>query len=146
MKKTKAQLWDLPPVTLPHHSFVIRSPQFSKKGIEFEKEFLEQVLRDDPENCDCLRFLAEAHTLTGSHERALELDVRLARLKPRDPIVFYNLACSLTNVGQVDSAFQALGRAVDLGYRDVRHLEQDRDLDRIRSDKRYKALLLKLTK
>ncbi|MBM4084875.1 MAG: hypothetical protein FJ272_08815 [Planctomycetes bacterium] len=145
MKTTKkAHLWHIPPMSLPKRKFAINAPAFKKEGIEFEVAFLEGVLEDDPDNVECLRFLALAHTLSGSHERALGLDTRLSQLRPRDPEVFYNLGCSRANTGDVDGAFQALGRAVELGYRDVRHLEQDRDLDSIRGDRRYKVLIQKL--
>lgn len=144
MKTKKAQLWNVAPMRLPKHKFVIKAREFAKEGIEFEIGFLEGVLEDDPENVECLRFLALAHTLAGLHERALDLDTRLATLRPRDPEVFYNLGCSHANMGNPDGAFQALGKAVELGYRDVRHLEQDHDLDSLRSDKRYQALIQKL--
>ena len=46
------------------------------------------------------------------------MDQQLSRLQPRNPLVFYNLACSHSLNGEVDRAAAALERALALGYRD----------------------------
>ena len=68
---------------------------------------------------------------------------RLAGLRPKDPFVHYNLACSYSNLSDLDGAFDALGRAFDLGYRDYPHLLKDPDLEKVRQDRRFKQLLNK---
>ncbi|MCB7130456.1 MAG: hypothetical protein J3T61_13065, partial [Candidatus Brocadiales bacterium] len=67
--------------------------------------------------------------------------MKLAELQPGDPIVRYNLACSYCLVGDLDAAIRVLEIAVALGYEDVRHLENDKDLEGLRGDKRYWELL-----
>ena len=42
---------------------------------------------------------------------------------------------------QPEQAIKTLRRAVELGYRDFRYMKQDRDLDAIRRDPRFKQLL-----
>ncbi|MFN3467825.1 MAG: TPR end-of-group domain-containing protein, partial [Candidatus Brocadiales bacterium] len=44
-------------------------------------------------------------------------------------------------LGHLDAAFNALERAVSLGYKDLGHLQRDRDLDNLRKDVRYQELL-----
>ena len=53
---------------------------------------------------------------------------------------FYNLACALAVKGDKDAAFDALGKAVDNGYRDVAALSADADLAPLRDDPRFAAL------
>ena len=53
---------------------------------------------------------------------------------------FYNLACALAVKGDKDAAFDALGKAVDNGYRDVAAMSADADLAPLRDDPRFAAL------
>ena len=53
---------------------------------------------------------------------------------------FYNLACALAVKGDKDAAFEALGAAVDNGYRDVAAMSADSDLAPLRDDPRFAAL------
>jgi tetratricopeptide (TPR) repeat protein len=59
----------------------------------------------------------------------------------RDEIDAYNLACALAMAGEPEAALDALEQAVDLGYADDTHTENDTDLDSIRSYDRYFELL-----
>jgi hypothetical protein len=43
---------------------------------------------------------------------------------------------------QPDLALTTLRKAVELGYRDFRYMIQDRDLDSVRKDPRFRDLLL----
>lgn len=106
---------------------------------DFEVEFLEAVLGRDPCEESSLALLGHIYTRQGEYAKGLEIDLRLASLRPNDPIARYNLACSLSLVNRVDEAFTALGQAVDLGYQDLPHLLQDEDMENLRSDPRFPA-------
>ena len=56
-------------------------------------------------------------------------------------IVQYNRACAHSLKGNLDKAMDALEASIDAGYSDFAHMEQDTDLDNIRSHSRYKSLL-----
>jgi tetratricopeptide (TPR) repeat protein len=108
---------------------------------EFEIQLAQAVLETRPDHLDALHMLGGSLTRLGRHEEALSVDRRLTHLRPFDPVVHYNLACSLSNLDRIDEAFQALGRAIDLGYRDFRFLQKDPDLENVRRDPRYKTFL-----
>lgn len=110
---------------------------------EFEINLCRAQLEADPKNVRALEMLGQSLTKAQRHTEALEVDLRLADVRPRDPIAFYNLACSYSNLKDLDGAFEALGRAFDLGYHDYRHLLRDPDLENVRSDRRFKQLLNK---
>jgi len=67
----------------------------------------------------------------------LALDRRLAALRPRDPVAFYNLACSHSLLKQLTRGFAALRKAIQLGYRDFDHMQLDMDLEHLRKDPRW---------
>jgi tetratricopeptide (TPR) repeat protein len=108
---------------------------------EFEIGLTRGVLDVTPRHVKALEVLGQALTRTGRHQEALESDLRLSSLKPRDPVVFYNLACSYSNLVNLDGAFDALRRAFELGYNDYPHLLRDPDLENVRRDRRFKQLL-----
>jgi len=84
--------------------------------------------------------LAELVSKKGDVDRAVELDQRLADLLPEDPLVRYNLGCSLARAGQNREAIASLSQAILLGYDDLAHLEVDPDLDSLRDDPEFRSL------
>jgi Flp pilus assembly protein TadD len=107
----------------------------------FEIGIASAVASVDGRNPAAFEMLGQALTRAGRHQEALAADLRLTNLKPKDPIAYYNLACSYSNLANVDAAFDALHRAFDLGYHDYRHLLRDPDLENVRRDRRFKSLL-----
>ena len=111
------------------------------ENIAFEIDFYERLIADKPDFIDALIPLANAYTEAGRYHKGLTIDKRLARLRPHDEIVFYNLACSFALVKMPDEAFAALHKAVQLGYSDYEHLLRDKDLDYIRKDERFSRIV-----
>ena len=108
---------------------------------EFEIRLARAALHHSPGNVRALQMLGQALTRGGRHQEALQADLRLTSLCPRDPVSFYNLACSYSSLSNLDAAFEALSRAFELGYNDYRHLLKDPDLEPLRRDRRFKKLL-----
>ncbi|MCA9213332.1 MAG: hypothetical protein KDB27_09725 [Planctomycetales bacterium] len=108
---------------------------------EFDSVFFQRVLERSSNNIDVLRRQAELLSRTDRYAEALELDQRLARILPNDQVVHYNLACSLCLNGQVGSAIVALQTAIELGYSDFARIESDPDLDLLRDEPEYVALI-----
>lgn len=67
-----------------------------------------------------------------------------ARIKPRRPDVWYNLACARARMGRTAVAITALWRAVECGYRDVAHMRTDADLASLRTEKGYLEILQRM--
>ena len=88
-----------------------------------------------------LRVLGNILTLKGRYAEGLQIDKRLVAAAPGDALAHYNLACSYALLKRPDQALKTLRRAVELGYRDFRYMREDRDLDSIRHDPRFRQLL-----
>ena len=98
------------------------------------------VLREEVDRRDNLAALFELGTVLtrlGRFEEGLEVDHRLVSIQPEEPILRYNLACSLALVGRKDESLDELSRAIDLGYDDLAHMMRDRDLETIRGSERF---------
>ncbi len=129
---------------IPEYNFDLKTPEFRKTDDEFEIWFLEGVLERYPAYVEGLMFLGNVYTANGMYEKGLKIDIKLAKLKPSDPLVHYNLACSYSLLGSANKALESLGKAIDLGYNDIRHLESDSDLDGLRGEAGYEMLINKL--
>ena len=131
---------------ITEYGFDLKTPEFQKTDDEFTIWFLEGVLEKYPAYVECLMYLGNAYTATWMYEKGLKVDLKLSRLRPEDPLVHYNLACSFSLLGKLNESLESLEKAVDLGYDDLMYLENDSDLDSLRDDEIYKVLINKLKK
>ena len=115
-----------------------------KTTSDFEIDFFERLVREKKDFVDALIPLAEAYTRKGLYRKGLTIDRRLARLLKDDPIVHYNLACSLSLVGETDKAIKSLRKAIECGYDDLEHLEKDPDLKSLHRHPEFKQILMLL--
>ena len=69
-----------------------------------------------------------------------------ARQFPEINIWTYNLACSQSIRGDREKAFENLEKSIELGFTNVDHIKQDKDLASLRPDPRFKLLLDKAQK
>ncbi len=112
--------------------------------IDFELDFFGRLLERDPCYPAALRAHAGNLARRGESTRALQLDRRLVRLQPDRPIPWYNLSCSYAVLGMLDPAFAALHKAIELGYRHLRHVLRDPDLKGLRRDPRFARLVRRM--
>ena len=131
---------------IPEYRFELKTPEFQKTDDEFTIWFLEGVIEKYPTYVECLMYLGNAYTATGMYEKGLKVDLKLARLRPKDPLVHYNLACSFSLLRRLNESLGSLEKAIDLGYDDLVHLVNYSDLDSLRDDEVYKVLINKLKK
>jgi serine/threonine protein kinase/Tfp pilus assembly protein PilF len=97
-----------------------------------------------PEDARAWYMGAHAHLELGSKDEALEWCERAMKLSPDDAATLYNAGCLFSVMGELDKCFTCLDGAVENGFAHPQWLENDPDLDPIRSDPRYKSLLERL--
>lgn len=112
--------------------------------LRFELEFFERVLKRRAQLPVVMRAHAANLAKLGLHQQAAVWDRRLVRLRPSDPIAWYNLACSLAQMGEIDGAFDALERAIAFRYPLPRHVLRDPDLRALRRDPRFGRIRARL--
>ena len=106
-----------------------------------ELRFLENVAARLPGDVEVLQALADLYTRTGRFEEGLSADRRLSQQLPNDELVWYNLGCSYALTNHPDEAFEALSKAVELGYGDYDWMKSDSDLVNLHKDPRFESLL-----
>ena len=115
-----------------------------KQELDVEISFLEGLAKRDPQYVEALQLLGDDYTKRGRFPEGLAIDEHLSRLLPEDSMVFYNLACSFSLTDRVDDSITALKKAVQLGYDDSKWMDEDPDLNKIRSDPRFEQIRHKL--
>ena len=115
-----------------------------QKELDTKIQFMEGLVRRDPEYVDALQLLGDHYTQRGRFTEGLHVDERLARLEPANPLVFYNLACSYALTDEYDRAFAALQHAIELGYRDFKWLAKDPDLKKLRAQPAFAEIKEKI--
>jgi tetratricopeptide (TPR) repeat protein len=115
-----------------------------QRDLDTKIEFIEGLVRRDPNYVDALQILGDHYTQRGRIVEGLKVDERLARLEPGNPLVFYNLACSYSLSGVLEQAANALEKALQLGYRDFEWLARDPDLKPLRGHAAFDDLKAKI--
>jgi tetratricopeptide (TPR) repeat protein len=118
--------------------------RLEKRDLDIEIGFLEGLVRRDPGYIDALQILGDDYTKRGKFTLGLKIDQRLAVLRPRDSLVYYNLACSYSLTGQQEEAAEALEQSLEYGYRDFKWLADDPDLADLRENEAYSRIRSKI--
>jgi tetratricopeptide (TPR) repeat protein len=111
---------------------------------EFEMRFFESVLKRDAQYTEVVELLGGLYTKHGRIADGLKMDRKLVKLLPQNATAHYNLACSLALLKRKADALKSLRQAVSLGYTDFDWMQQDPDLDGLKKDPAFNALLLQL--
>ncbi|VGO12846.1 hypothetical protein PDESU_01400 [Pontiella desulfatans] len=106
-----------------------------------ELAFLQKVSERLPEDIEILQALADLYTKNGKFQEGLAIDEKLSHQLPNDDLVWYNLGCSYSLTHRADDAFEALTKAVELGYCDYDWMKTDPDLNNLHADPRFESLL-----
>ena len=110
------------------------------RDLDVRINFIEGLVQRDPGYVDALQLLGDHYTQRGRLVEGLKVDEQLSQLEPKNPLVFYNLACSYSLTDQFDLAATALERALHLGYRDFKWLAKDPDLRKFRKHALYERV------
>jgi len=115
-----------------------------ERDLDVKIGFMEGVVRRDPDFIEALQILGDDYTRRGKFVAGLRIDEQLSHLRPDDPSVQYNLACSYSLTGNFNRAIAALERALNLGFDDFRWLARDPDLVDLRQHPLYKNIQAKV--
>ncbi len=104
-------------------------------------DLIQRHLEMNPHDTRALYVGANQLCNVGEQEKGLELAERALGQDEKEPVVLYNVACFYAMQGDLDRSLELLVSAVELGWGDRAWLETDSDLDSLRADQRFVALL-----
>lgn len=121
--------------------FLSRGDLLRKDGcLEEAKSDYEKIIAIDtvPENGSCRHYALYG---LGKEEEAVEWMNKVIAQDPYRSGNYYDKACLFGRLGKLEESLAALDTALQLGYRNFKHLEDDDDMDPIRDLPKYKALV-----
>jgi len=87
---------------------------------------------------------ANALLILGDREKGLEWARAAIAREPDEPMVLYNVGCIFSLAGEIEKAINVLERAVERGLTQRGWFEHDSNLDPLRDNPRFQALLKRL--
>ena len=129
---------------MPEKAIAKKLSRAEQRELDTKIEFIEGLVRRDPQYVDALQMLGDHYTQRGRIAEGLHVDEKLAQLEPENPVVFYNLACSCSLTQEFDRAVAALHKAMELGYRDFAWLAKDPDLKNLRDQPAFDEIKAKI--
>lgn len=99
--------------------------------------------QDKPASLSDAQLETDAFALAtdGDFEGALPLFEEMALRQPDSFVPQYNIASALAQLGRTDAALDALDRALELGFDELAHLQNDPDLESLRNTDRFQAVI-----
>ena len=97
-----------------------------------------------PEDARALYFGAQALIALGQRERGLEWAERAREAEPEEAVVLYNVGCVYARVNEIEKAIDCIDEAVTFGIGEPAWIQHDPDLDPLRQNPRFMAILERL--
>jgi adenylate cyclase len=104
----------------------------------------EKHLDVNPDDARALYLGAGALVAIGELEKARAWSERALDTDRNEPAVLYNVACVYSTMGDIERSIELLTEAIDNGFGYRAWLENDADLEPLRADPRFQALLDRL--
>ena len=102
---------------------------------------MEGSLELNPDDARAANLAAGVFASLGEAEPAIKYAERSLAIDPEDPMLLYNVACMYSSLGRIDQAITCLERAVEKGFGHREWIDNDPDLNAIRDNPKYQAIV-----
>lgn len=109
-------------------------------GIKSAEKYLEL----NPDEARAYSLGANVLVRLGEKERSKQWCEQAMALAPNDPIILYNAACHLAQLGEAERALDGLERAIEAGVAVGEWITHDPDFESLRNHPRFQAIVKRI--
>ena len=102
---------------------------------------MEGSLELNPDDARAANLAAGVNASIGEVDLAIKYAERSLAIDPEDPMLLYNVACTYASLGRNEEAISCLERSVEKGFGHREWIDNDPDLNSIRDNPRYQAIV-----
>ena len=114
---------------------------FQEEKWQEAADLYDRVVQADSTNMQARYFLGQSHYRLGNYDRAVAAWVKVDAAGYRQQTTRYNLAVVSVKRGRIEDAFTWLAQALESGFDRIDILASDPELDTLRTDDRWEAVL-----
>ena len=107
-------------------------------------QVVEKFVQMHPDDARALLIGATGHLKAGDREKCREWTRRALVIGADDPVTYYNAACNYSLLGEIETALDCLEKGIQSGMAQKDWIENDSDLDPLRSHPRFQEILRRL--
>ncbi len=119
----------------------LERPEEARAGYERALEVIERHLELNPDDSRAMYLGAGVLVFVEEHEKALEWAQKATLVDAHNPATLYNVACVYSNLGEKERAIDCLEESIVNGMSEIGWLDNDPDLDPLREEPRFQALI-----
>jgi TolB-like protein/Tfp pilus assembly protein PilF len=108
------------------------------------RDAVERCLRVDPGDVRAMYMGGCLLIRAGENKRGLEMLARALEIQPDEFAVLYNCACGYALAGELERALELLDRSVATGRGQRKWMDQDSELDALRTNPRFAEIMSRL--
>lgn len=114
---------------------------YRKGNFDAGMEYYQKALSLDSTNSKSLKGIAAIYAEKNEYVSAISTFKKVLELQPRDPGIYYNIACMYSLQGNRENAIFWLQRAISNGFSNWELMNNDKDLKNIKEMKEFRQLL-----
>ena len=107
--------------------------------------FINKYLEVNPNEARAYSLGASPLARLGEREHSKQWSEQSIALAPNDPVVLYNAACNLAQLGEHESALDRLERSIEAGVSVRDWIKHDPDFESLRDHPRFQAIVKRIT-
>jgi adenylate cyclase len=108
-------------------------------------DLINKYLEPNPNEARAYSLGASPLARLGEREHSKQWSEQAMALAPNDPVVLYNAACNLAQLGEHESALDGLERAIEAGVAVSDWIKHDPDFESVRDHPRFQAIVKRIT-
>jgi adenylate cyclase len=119
-------------------------PNEARRAWQIACDLVKKHLELNPEDSRAYSLGATILVRLGDKERSKQWSKQAMALASNDPLILYNCACHLALLGEIDSALDALERAIEASVAVGDWPKHDPDFERLRDHPRFQSILKRI--